>query len=70
MIRIQLVCAAYLLHHRTTGAKPVSGEHPADPIPPEPHRLTAGVDTLFVQQILDVAQRQRVENVRHYCPGG
>jgi len=33
------------------------GEHRAEPVPPEPHRLVADVDTPLVEQVLDLAQR-------------
>ena len=38
----------------------LAGEHRAEPAPPQPHGLVANVDAALEQQILDVAQRQRV----------
>ena len=38
----------------------LAGEHRTEPVPPKPHRLVADVDAALEQQILDVAQRQRV----------
>ena len=32
----------------------VGGEHRSEPVPPEPHRLVADVDTALRQQVLDV----------------
>jgi len=32
-------------------------KHRAEPVPPEPHRLTANVDATLGQQVLDLAQR-------------
>ncbi len=43
----------------------VGGEHRAEPVPPKPHRLVADVDAALEQQILDVAQRQRVADLHH-----
>jgi hypothetical protein len=39
----------------------------AEPVPSEPHRLVANVDAALVEQILDVAQGQRVFHVRQHC---
>ena len=33
------------------------GEHRAEPVPPEPYRLVADIDTALEQQVLDLAQR-------------
>src|SRR5271156_6507577 len=44
----------------------LGGEHRAKPVPPEPHSLVADVDSALDQQILDVAQRQRVSYVHHH----
>ena len=41
----------------------VPGEHRAEPVPPEAHRLVADVDATLEQQILDVAQRERIPHV-------
>ena len=38
----------------------LGGEHRAKPVPPKPHRLIADVDPPLGQEILVVAQRQRV----------
>ena len=42
------------------------GEDQAEPVPPQPHHLMTDVDTAFVQQILDLAQRQRIADVHHH----
>src|SRR5271157_1941702 len=44
----------------------LSGEHRAKPVPPKPDRLMADVDPALGQEILDVAQRQRVSHVHHH----
>jgi hypothetical protein len=44
----------------------LGGEHWAKPIPPESDGLVADVDPALGQQILDVAQRQRVSHVHHH----
>ena len=44
----------------------LGGEHRAKPVPPEPDGLVADVDPALGQQILDVAQRQRVSHVHHH----
>ena len=36
------------------------------PVPPEPHRLMADIDATLEQQILDLAQRQRIADVQHH----
>ena len=43
------------------------GEHRAEPVPPEPYRLVADIDTALEQQVLDPAQRQRVPDIHHNC---
>ena len=45
----------------------LSGEHRSEPVPPEPHRLVADIDTTLEQQVLDLAQRQRIADVQHHC---
>ena len=42
------------------------GEHRTEPVPPEPHRLVTDIDAAFVQQIFDLAQRQRVADIHHH----
>jgi hypothetical protein len=34
----------------------IHGEHRTEPVPPEPHRLMADIDTALVEQILDLSQ--------------
>jgi hypothetical protein len=41
-------------------------KHGPEPVPPEPHRLVADIDVALVQQILDVAERQREPDEHHY----
>ena len=36
------------------------------PVPPEPYRLVADIDTALEQQVLDLAQRQRVPDIHHH----
>ena len=43
----------------------VRREHRPKPVPPEPHRLMANVDTPFGQKVLNVPQRQRVSDIQH-----
>ena len=38
----------------------------AETVSPEPHRLVADTDTALEQQVLDLAQRQRVPNIHHH----
>src|SRR5579863_859383 len=40
-------------------------EHRAKPVPPEPYRLVADIDAALEQQVLDVAQAERVAHVHH-----
>ena len=47
-------------HVRDASPADLRGEHRAKPVPPEPDRLMADVDPAFGQQVLDVAQRQRI----------
>src|SRR5271157_2174692 len=44
----------------------LGGEHRAKPVPPKPDGLVADVDPALGQQILDVAQRQRISHVHHH----
>ena len=41
-------------------------EHRAKPVPPKPHRLVADIDPAVEQQVLDLAQRQRIPNIHHH----
>ncbi len=41
-------------------------EHGTKPIPPVAHRFVADLDTPLMQQVFDVAQRQRKPNVEHH----
>ena len=38
----------------------------AEPVPPEPHRLVADVDSALEQQVFDIAQRQWKANIHHH----
>jgi len=42
------------------------GEQRAEPVPPEPYRLVADIDTALEQQVFDLAQRQRVPDIHHH----
>src|SRR5271154_719329 len=53
-------------HMRDASLADLGGEHWAKPIPPEPDGLMADIDPTLGQQILDVAQRQRVSHVHHH----
>jgi hypothetical protein len=44
----------------------LSGKHRAESVPPKPDRLMADVDPALGQEILDVAQRQRVLHVHQH----
>lgn len=44
----------------------LGGKHRAEAMPPEPDGFVAYVYTALVQQILDVAKRQREPNVQHH----
>lgn len=39
-------------------ATDIAGKHRAEPVPPEPNRLVAQINTPFEQQILDIPQRE------------
>jgi hypothetical protein len=45
----------------------LGGEQRAKSVPPEPHGLVADVDAALMQQVLDVAERQRVADVPRHC---
>ena len=42
------------------------GEHRTKPVPPKPHGFVADIDTALEQQVLDLAQRQRVPDIHHH----
>ena len=42
------------------------GEQRAKPIPPNPNRFVTDLDAALMQQVLDVAQRQRISDVEQY----
>ena len=44
----------------------LSSERLTEPVPPEPYRLVADIDTALEQQVLDLAQRQRVPDIHHH----
>ena len=46
-------------------AADLAGEHRAEPVPPQTHRLVADIDPALEQQVLDIAQRERVADVHH-----
>jgi hypothetical protein len=46
-------------------APDLSGEQGAEAVPPIPDRLMADVDPSFVQQVLDVPQREREPDMHH-----
>ena len=54
------------LHQRNSPFSDFRGEHRSEPVPPKPHRLVADLDAALVQQILNVAQRERVSNIDHH----
>ena len=53
-------------HVRDPLLSDLGGEHRAKPVPPKPDGLMADVDPALGQEILDVAQRQRVSHVHHH----
>src|ERR1700730_3664357 len=53
-------------HVRDASPTNFGREHRAKPVPPESNGLVADVDPALGQQILDVAQRQRVSHVHHH----
>ena len=52
-------------HPFHTFASDLGGKHRAEPVPSEPHRLVADVDATFVEQVLDLAERQGEPDVHH-----
>jgi len=42
------------------------GEHRTETVPPETHSLVADIDATLKQQVLDLAQRQRISNIHHH----
>jgi hypothetical protein len=42
------------------------GKHRSEPVPPKSHRLVADIDTALEQDVLDLAQRQRISNIHHH----
>ena len=41
-------------------------EHRTEPVPPQPHRLMADIDAALEQNVLDLAQRQRIPDIHHH----
>jgi len=39
-------------------------EHRPEPVPPEPHRFVAQIDTTLMEQVLDVPKRQRKPDIQ------
>ena len=44
----------------------LAGEEGTEPIPPQAHGLVAKILTALEQQVLDIPQRQREPDVKHY----
>jgi hypothetical protein len=53
-------------HVRYPPLSDLGSKHRAKPVPPKPDRLMADVDPALGQEILDIAQRQRVLHVHHH----
>jgi hypothetical protein len=53
-------------HARYPLLSDLGGEHRAKPVPPKSDRLLTDVDPALGQEILNVAQRQRVPHVHHH----
>ena len=53
-------------HTRQPLAPDLAGEQRTEPVPPHSHSLVANVDPVFEQQVLDVAQRQRITDLHHH----
>src|SRR5208283_4764784 len=53
-------------HVRYPPLSDLGGENRAKTVPPKPDGLIADVDPALGQEILDVAQRQRVSHVHHH----
>ena len=53
-------------YFRNAFPRDICGEQRPESVPPEPHRLVTDVDAALVQQVLDVAKRQREPNGHHH----
>ena len=51
---------------QNTALLDLGSEERTEPMPPIPYRLVADIDTPFVEQVLDVAKRQREPDVQHH----
>ena len=47
-------------------APDLGGKHWAKAVPPEPHGFMADLDAPLMQEVLDVAQRERVADIEHH----
>jgi len=54
------------LHALDAALPDLGGKHRTEPMPPKSDRLVADVDATLVQQILDIAERERKANVQHH----
>ena len=55
------------LAHEAGPADPdLAGEHRPEPVHPEPHTLMANVDAALMQQVLNIAERQREADIHHH----
>ena len=41
-------------------------KHPPEPVPPEAHSLSAGLDAALMHEVFDLAQRNRAPNIEHH----
>jgi hypothetical protein len=44
----------------------LGGEHWPKSVPPEPHGLMADLDAALMQEVLDVAERERIADIEHH----
>ncbi len=54
------------LHRLYPAFADLGGEHRTKPVPPEPDRFAAHIDTALMQQVLDIPKREGKADVQHH----
>jgi hypothetical protein len=62
-VRVPTPLARLLLRHPTIAD--IGGRHRAEPIPLKPQGFVANVGSVLVEQVLEIAPRQRNPNIHH-----
>lgn len=63
---VQVPTPAARPHPLDAALSDLGGKKRPEPVPPKPHGLVADIDAAFVQQVLDIAKRERKPDIHHH----